>query len=156
VLTAFVAALLMEPVAALSHRLVMHRRRGWRWHRAHHAAGPGMALDANDRFPLAFAAMTIAVMAAGRPGVRLAGAGVAAYGVGYAVVHDVCIHGRLTGGRPLVRGRWLRHVAAAHAVHHRHGAAPYGFLAPIVPARFRAATATLRGVGTLARRENTS
>ena len=92
-----------------------------------------------------------------RPGpVRWAGAGVAAYGIAYAVVHDVCIHGRLTGGRPIVRGRWLRHVAAAHAVHHRWGETPYGFLVPIVPARFRTATASFRAVGTRARLEKTS
>jgi beta-carotene 3-hydroxylase len=157
VLTAVAAALLMEPVAALTHRLVMHRPRGWAWHRSHHAPRrPERWTEANDRFPLVFATATVAVMAAGGPGVRLAGAGVAAYGVSYAVVHDVCIHGRLTGGRPLVRGAWLRHVAAAHAVHHRHGRAPYGFLVPIVPARLRAATVTLRAVGTRARREKTS
>ena len=104
-LTAVVAALLMEPVAALTHRLVMHRPRGWAWHRSHHAPRPPERwTEANDRFPLVFAAATVAVMAAGGPAVRLAGAGVAAYGLSYAVVHDVCIHGRLTGGRPVVRG----------------------------------------------------
>jgi beta-carotene 3-hydroxylase len=171
VLIALVAALLMEPVAALAHRLVMHRRVGWRWHRSHHrswrapdrvvvAAGPRPASrgwwEANDGFPLVFAAATIAVMASGGRAVRQAGAGVAAYGVAYALVHDVCIHGRLTGGQPVIRGRWLRWVARSHAVHHRTGAAPYGFLLPIVPARCRAATRALRVPGTRARVEKTS
>jgi beta-carotene 3-hydroxylase len=156
VLIAVVAAVAMEPVAALAHRLVMHRRRGWAWHRSHHAARVPGRLEANDRFPVVFAGTTVLAMAAGGRRVRIAGAGVAAYGAAYAVVHDVCIHGRLTGGAPLLRGRWLRRVADAHAVHHRWGEAPYGFLVPIVPARFRAATATLRAVGTRARVEKTS
>lgn len=154
-LIALAAALLMEPVAALAHRGVMHRPSGWGWHRSHHAPqAPGW--EANDRFPLVFAGVTILVMAAGGSAVRRAGGGVAAYGLLYAVVHDVCIHGRLTGGRPQLPGRWLKRVAAAHAVHHRWGKAPYGFLLPIVPARFRAATASLRDAGTRARVEKTS
>ena len=43
-----------------------------------------------------------------RPRVLAAGAGVSAYGLLYALVHDVCVHGRLSGGRPLLPGRWLR------------------------------------------------
>ena len=154
-LIALAAALLMEPVAALAHRAVMHRPLGWGWHRSHH--GPRRAgWEANDWFPVVFAGATILVMAAGGSSVRLAGAGVAAYGLVYAVVHDLCIHGRLSSGRPQLPGRWLKRVAAAHAVHHRYGVAPYGFLVPIVPARFRAATASFRGAGTRARVEKTS
>lgn len=154
-LIALVAALAMEPFAALAHRAMMHRPLGWRWHRSHHARR-GRRWEANDLFPVVFAAATIVVMALGGEEVRWAGAGVAAYGLAYALVHDVCIHGRLTGGRPLIAGRWLRWVARSHAVHHRTGGAPYGFLVPIVPARFRAATASLRVVGTRARAANTS
>lgn len=155
-LIALAAALLMEPFAALAHRAVMHRPLGWGWHGSHH--GPRRtAVEANDRFPLVFAAATVLAMWVAGPGpVRWAGAGVAAYGIAYAIVHDVCIHGRLTGGRPLLPGGWLRHVAAAHAVHHRWGEAPYGFLVPIVPARFRTATASFREDGTRARLEKTS
>jgi beta-carotene 3-hydroxylase len=158
VLISVVAALAMEPFAAVAHRALMHRPTGWAWHRSHHAARAADRgrFEANDKFPLVFASVTIVVMALGGPAVRRAGAGVAAYGLAYALVHDVCIHGRLTGGRPVVRGRWLRWVARSHEVHHRSGAAPYGFLAPIVPARFRQATASLRPVVTRARVENTS
>jgi beta-carotene 3-hydroxylase len=158
VLIAVAAALLMEPFAAVAHRAVMHRPRGWRWHRSHHgarAADRGR-WEANDRYPLVFAAATIVAMAFGGTTARQAGAGIAAYGLAYAVVHDVCIHGRLTGGRPVLRGRWLRFLARAHDVHHRSGAAPYGFLLPIVPARFRQATASLRPFDTRARAEKTS
>ncbi len=154
------AAMAMEPVAALTHRALMHRPLGWRWHRSHHrgrVAGAGHGrLERNDLFPVVFAAVTIGAMAAGGPLVRAAGAGIALYGLAYAVVHDVCVHGRLTAGRPVLPVPWLRRVAAAHAVHHRTGKAPYGFLVPIVPSSERAATASLRGVDTRARVENTS
>jgi beta-carotene 3-hydroxylase len=154
-LTTLAAAVFMEPVTALTHRVVMHRRPGWSWHRSHHA-GRGGGLEANDRFPLVFAAATVGAMAVGSTRARSVGAGVTLYGVAYALVHDVCIHGRLTGGRPVGRSRWLRYLADAHAVHHRTGAAPYGFLAPIVPMRERAATQTFSDPGTRTRPVHTS
>ena len=52
--------------------------------------------------------------------------------------------------------RWSRLLRRAHAVHHRTGRAPYGFLVPIVPPRHQAAVASLRPVDTRALVENTS
>jgi beta-carotene 3-hydroxylase len=154
-----VSAALSEPAAALTHRVVMHRRRGWRWHRSHHAPRHTRWED-NDRFPLAFAGLTILTMATGhalaRPRLIAAGAGVTLYGALYLVVHDVAVHGRISGGRPLLPGPWLRWVSERHAVHHRTGTAPYGFLAPIDLPRYHAAVASLRGADTRARRANTS
>jgi beta-carotene 3-hydroxylase len=171
-----VAALAMEPMAALLHRVVMHAV-GWGWHRSHHQRRVGV-LERNDLFPLVFAGLTIAVMAAGaaggRPDLIAAGAGVTAYGVAYLVVHDLCIHGRFVG-RPIGAGRYVRWVRSAHRVHHLYGVAPYGFLSPIVPPelsrraaasggepfegrrhRARATAATLDAVVTDTRREKTS
>jgi beta-carotene 3-hydroxylase len=156
-LAAFSLAL-SEPAAALAHRLVMHRS-GWHWHRSHHRPR-GSALEDNDRFPLLFAALTIAAIATGRatnrPRLVAVGAGVTGYGALYLLVHDVGVHGRLSGGRAVLPGRWLERLGLAHAVHHRTGAAPYGFLVPIVPAKHRAAVATLRPVATRALVPNTS
>jgi beta-carotene 3-hydroxylase len=147
-----------EPAAALTHRLVMHRA-GWGWHRSHHRPRRG-AFEDNDRFPLLFAALTIVTIAAGRvtnrPRLVAAGAGATGYGVLYLLVHDVGVHGRLSGGRAVLPGRWLERLGRAHFVHHRTGAAPYGFLLPIVPARHRAAVASLRPVETRALVSNTS
>jgi beta-carotene 3-hydroxylase len=127
------AAIAMEPIAALTHRFVMHGR-GWAWHRSHHAR-PADGVQANDRYPMLFAAATMGVMAVGSafPRARAllaAGSGVTIYGAAYVLVHDVCIHGRATG-TPFVRGRYLRAVAAAHREHHASNGAPYGFLAPL-------------------------
>jgi len=126
------AAVAMEPAAALTHRFVMHRR-GWTWHRSHHAR-PAGGLQRNDLYPALFAAATVGAMALGaaRPRWRVllpTGAGVTTYGAAYALVHDICLHGRLTG-TPFVRGRYLHAVATAHRTHHASGGPPYGFLAP--------------------------
>jgi beta-carotene 3-hydroxylase len=138
VLVAVAAALAMDGVAALAHRHVMHGQ-GWAWHRSHHVAR-GRRLEANDVFPVVFAAVTVMTMAlgAGDGGLRpllWIGAGVSAYGLTYLVVHDVCIHGRF--GRPLIAGRYLRWVREAHRIHHLYGGAPYGFLLPVVPSAVR-------------------
>ena len=137
---ALAALVAMEPAVALVHRTLMHGPAAWRWHRSHHRP-PRAALEANDLLPLGFAAATIVVMALGSAvaalgGLLWIGAGVTAYGVLYLVVHDLAIHRRL-GGAPGTGLRYVRWVAAAHAVHHRTGGAPYGFLLPVVPAAHR-------------------
>jgi beta-carotene 3-hydroxylase len=174
VLVGVAAFLVMEPVAALVHRRVMHGG-GWGWHRSHHArARP--TVEGNDAYPLVIAAGTVVAMTAGelidplRPLLWI-GAGMTAYGVAYLVVHDLLVHQRL-GRLPLVRSRYVRWVATAHGRHHDDGGAPYGFLLPVVPAGRRdgtptgagllrpinawAASRTLAVVGTRARVVNTS
>jgi beta-carotene 3-hydroxylase len=139
VLLAFTAMVVMEPVTALVHRFVMHGI-GERLHRSHHRARTG-TFEANDWYPVCFAALVMIGFALGFNVVVLAplvpiGVGVTAYGALYAIVHDGYIHRRL----PWVRAwperhpnRLLDHLAAAHRIHHRRGAAPYGMLVPIVP-----------------------
>lgn len=172
------AFVLMEPFAAVTHRLLMHRR-GYRLHASHHAPVRSR-FERNDVFPVVFGAATVAVFAAGSfvPGLGVLsaiGAGITAYGIAYFVIHDVAIHGRVLG-RPAGRSAYVRWVRRAHRVHHVGGAAPYGFLLPVLsPARARryrdagsrrdwsgrpvaaaAATSSLRVAETVTRRENTS
>jgi beta-carotene 3-hydroxylase len=132
--SAFVA---MEPAVAAVHRGVMHGR-GWAWHRSHHR-WQGRRIEANDAYPVVFAAATIATMAVGATidgwePLLSVGAGVTGYGIAYLIVHDLFIHERL-GRPPGARSRYVRWVATAHAQHHRSGREPYGFLLPWVPAR---------------------
>lgn len=134
VLVAVLSLLAMEPAVALVHRRVMHGW-AWGWHRSHHQR-QGRTFEANDLFPLVFAAATIAVMALGAAVAALSpllwvGAGVTAYGAAYLVVHDLFIHERL-GRLPGAGSRYIRWVTAAHRQHHRSGAEPYGFLLPVV------------------------
>jgi beta-carotene 3-hydroxylase len=167
VLAAVIAFVLMEPLTYAAHRWVMHGA-GWVLHRSHHRVAADGVLEANDWFPVIFAAVTIMAMAAGTisPTVHVLvpiGVGVTAYGAAYAFVHDVYIHGRfarIPTVRPLERFR------AAHALHHRFGGEPYGMLCPVVPRSVkerakagderRAATASFRQVGTRARSLKTS
>lgn len=137
---ALVALVATEPAAALAHRRAMHGR-AWRWHRCHHRP-PAGTVEANDLFPLVFAAATVAAMGVGSVVEPLAvllwaGAGITAYGGLYLVVHDLYLHQRL-GTLPGARSRYVRWVARAHAVHHLGGREPFGFLLPVVPPAARA------------------
>jgi beta-carotene 3-hydroxylase len=50
-----------------------------------------------------------------------AGLGMALYGVGYALFHDVMFHRRIPGIRIKASGRYLRRIVRAHKVHHQKG-----------------------------------
>ena len=78
------------------------------------------------------------------------GVGITAYGAAYALVHDIYIHRRLRwfGDR---RPAMLERLATAHDLHHRFGGAPYGMLAPIVPAAVRARASAVERVATVPR-----
>jgi beta-carotene 3-hydroxylase len=145
------AFVVMEPATYAAHRWVMHGV-GWTLHRSHHGLGrkdgEGKGRwEANDWFPVMFAALTVVAMAAGTTDRALGvlvpvGVGVTAYGAAYAFVHDVYIHGRFA--RLPVFGP-LERLRRAHALHHRYGGEPYGMLCPIVPRALaeRAAARTL-------------
>lgn len=125
----------MEPVTALTHRYVMHGI-GRVLHRSHHTATRSRhGFEANDAFPVMFAAVVVTGLAIGLnvPGwssLVPVGVGITAYGAAYALVHDVYIHRRLAviGGRRLPV---LERLAAAHRVHHDRNGAPYGMLLPV-------------------------
>lgn len=132
------AFVVMEPVAYLLHRFVMH---GFAmvWHRSHHQPRTG-TFERNDLFPVVLCAVTVAAMTVG----LVVGAlgwllwtaiGVTAYGLAYLFVHDLYIHRRV----PRFTWTWgpLERVREAHRIHHLFSGEPYGFLFPVVPARLR-------------------
>ncbi len=149
-LVALGAFVLMEPFTYLAHRFVMHGA-GAGLHRSHHRRWPTRRpgqpfLEANDAFPVVFAAIVMIGFAVGLNvsglGVLVpAGVGVTLYGAAYALVHDGVIHQRVS---VRMANRYLAHVAWAHSLHHRFGGEPYGMLLPVVPAdvRERAQTQT--------------
>ena len=154
-----VAFVVMEPLTYAAHRWLMHGV-GWVWHRSHHRrraepSGWVQRFEANDWFPVVFAAATVALMAVGSAAHPLhwlmpLGVGVTAYGATYAFVHDLYIHGRFVT-LPVLRP--LEYLREAHALHHRFGGEPYGMLCPIVPAQLRArAGAPQRGESVLSLR----
>jgi beta-carotene 3-hydroxylase len=140
VLTALVAFVLMEPFTYAAHRWVMHGF-GERLHRSHHRAVPSPGWEANDGYPVIFAGVVMLALAVGFnvPGAGMlvpVCIGVTAYGLAYALVHDVYIHDRL----PLFRGRrfaLLDRLADAHRIHHLYNGEPYGMLLPVVPKELR-------------------
>lgn len=150
----------MEPLTYAVHRWVMHGA-GLRFHRSHHRRWPARRegdpwVEGNDVFPLAFASLTMLALAAGFNVDDLAvlvpaSIGVTAYGLAYALVHDVYVHHRL----PL---RWssgtLDRLADAHALHHRFGGEPYGMLLPVVPAAVRRRAQVQRPSASTPRRQS--
>jgi beta-carotene 3-hydroxylase len=158
VVVAFAA---MEPATAATHRFVMHGI-GMALHRSHHRRTHG-GWERNDAYPLMFAAVVCLGLWVGFHAPRLAdlvpiGLGITAYGAAYALVHDIYIHHRLRwfgDRRPATLERRcpmaLARLAAAHDLHHRFGGAPYGMLAPIVPAAVRARASAVERVATIPR-----
>lgn len=139
----FVMAILMEGVAWITHRHVMH---GFLWilHADHHRPS-GRGLQRNDAFSLFFAAVATALIAGGRfvwhsPPVVAAGAGMTLYGAGYFLFHDVMFHRRVRRLQLKPTTRYLRRIVAAHREHHRHSyrtqGTAFGFL--YAPARYDA------------------
>jgi beta-carotene 3-hydroxylase len=139
VVLVLVAFVLMEPIAYLTHRFVMHGRLG-AWHRSHHQVRV-RPLEANDLYPLVGAAISIVIIALGTAidslaGLAWVGAGITLYGAGYLFVHDLYIHRRV----PAFTWRFgpLERVREAHRIHHLWAGEPFGFLFPIVPRELRA------------------
>jgi len=127
-------AIVMEWVAWFTHKYVMH---GFLWslHQDHHRP-KHRGLQKNDWFAVFFSLISMGSIAAGAlTDVTLLisiGVGIALYGVGYFLFHDVMFHKRLRWLRLPPRGPYFRRIVHAHSVHHRNtekaGQPPYSFL----------------------------
>ncbi|AEG91849.1 sterol desaturase family protein [Ramlibacter tataouinensis] len=139
-LIALASFVVMEGLAWLSHRYVMHGW-GWGWHRSHHEPRQGW-FERNDLYALVGLALSVGLfLIAGRlqwPALQAAAVGVTAYGLVYAFVHDGLVHQRWPF-RYLPRNRYLRRLVQAHRLHHamhtREGAVSFGFLVAPDPRR---------------------
>lgn len=135
------ALVLMEGVAHLSHRYLMHGAL-WCLHESHHRPRMGV-LEKNDLFAVFFSVPSIVLIYLGttfHSAALWAGLGVAAYGVCYFLFHDLLVHRRIGHGyRP--RNGYLRRIVHAHRLHHashsREGAVSYGFLVAPSVSRLR-------------------
>jgi beta-carotene 3-hydroxylase len=135
---AVVVAVLMDPWAALLHGRLWHGVL-WAVHRSHHEPRTGV-FEKNDLFALVHAPVAMALILYGCVGQGGAlrevlfgiGVGMTAFAVGYLVVHDGLVHGRLPVAF-LLKVKVMRRIVRAHRVHHAGtaGGAPYGlFLGP--------------------------
>ena len=143
-------AVAMEGVAYLTHRYVMHGLL-WSLHRDHHRP-KGRGWQRNDLFALFFATVSFLLILSGTlrasPPLIGAGAGMALYGVGYTLFHDVMFHKRLRRVRLRPSTPYLRRIYDAHSRHHRSNrkdnGVSFGFLYARAP---RPAPAQARGQG---------
>ncbi|MFN0300976.1 MAG: sterol desaturase family protein [Burkholderiales bacterium] len=138
-LVVIAAVVVMELVANLTHRYVMHGI-GWGWHRSHHEPSSGR-WEKNDLYALVFAGISILLfwLDAYRYGVLWwVAVGMTLYGVLYSVFHDGLVHRRYPVCLP-VRWRYLERLTEAHRIHHasreRDGAVSFGFLYAARPDR---------------------
>ena len=133
-LVSFVSAFcIMEFMAWFAHKFVMH---GFLWslHEDHHTKTPGF-FEKNDFFFLMFAVPSFLLILFG----SLAnydwrfyfGAGIAAYGFAYAMMHEIIIHQRFKWLTRL-RTPYIQAARRAHADHHRvrtkEGCVSFGML----------------------------
>jgi len=124
----------MEYVAWFTHKYVMH---GFLWalHEDHHHP-KGRGLQKNDLFALLFSLVSFLFIYTGlrqrQEWLASAGFGVALYGVGYVLFHDVMFHRRIPGLRLRARGPYLTRIVRAHRAHHKHSGrqdgVSFGFL----------------------------
>ena len=126
---ALVVMVLMDLWAGLLHGRLWHHFL-WRIHRSHHEPRTGR-WEKNDALALFHAPIAIALIVWGGPPGNLRnvdfgiGIGMTLFAVGYMLVHDGIVHGRLPVSG-LLRFRVVRGIVRAHNVHHRTGAVPYG------------------------------
>lgn len=141
-LIVFVATVLvMEVVAIVSHKYVMH---GFLWslHQSHHSPRHGR-FEKNDWFGVMGAVPSIFLIFAG---VELGwgtlftwiGVGIAGYGAIYFLFHDIIVHRRIETGY-IPRSNYMKRVVQAHRLHHvvesKDGTVSFGFIyAPSIQA----------------------
>jgi len=134
-IAAFVgAAIGMEWVARMMHRYVMHGT-GWCLHYDHHNKKRGI-FEKNDLYFFFFAGLSFVLiffgLRAGWYEMAAAGFGVALYGVGYVLFHDIMFHRRIPGLKIKPNTRYLKRIINAHRMHHatvtRGGAVSFSFL----------------------------
>jgi beta-carotene 3-hydroxylase len=123
----------MEFVAWFLHKYVMHGF-GWNIHEDHHRSSKGR-FEKNDIFGVFFSVISFILILSGFLGgfdIRFPlGIGVALYGIGYFLVHDIFFHKRINiKYRP--KSKYMKRVLNAHAVHHQkskaHEGICFGFL----------------------------
>lgn len=148
---ALLVAGVMEVLAIVSHRWVMH---GFLWslHKSHHEPRSGL-FEKNDWFAVMGAVPSIILLLVGTsqniPMITAIGAGITAYGAIYFGFHDILVHRRFKHGwNP--QQRYLKRIIQAHRLHHviesKHGTVSFGFLyAP--PIRELKARLTANGGG---------
>lgn len=127
-------AVFMELFAWFLHRYVMHQW-GWYLHEDHHRYTKGR-FQKNDLFAVFFSILSFLSIISGLLLIDVifwVGLGVALYGIGYFVFHDVLFHKRIKiSYKP--KSKYMKRIFTAHSFHHQttnvkgSGGYAYGFL----------------------------
>lgn len=131
---ALLTVVVMEGVAYVAHRWVMH---GFLWslHRSHHEPRRGI-FEVNDWFAVFGALPAILLIFAGTVlglgnTLMWIGIGVTAYGAIYFGFHDMIVHRRVPIGW-VPKGRYMKRIVQAHRLHHvvetKAGTVSFGFI----------------------------
>lgn len=113
--------LLMEGITWFTHKYIMH---GFLWylHEDHHKP-TGQIFEKNDAFFLIFAIPSIASIFYGNfmgPfWIAAIGFGIAMYGLGYFIVHEIIIHQRIKWFTRS-NNKYIKVIRWAHKMHHKH------------------------------------
>ena len=135
ILISILTAFCMEGVAWFTHKYIMH---GFLWflHKSHHTH-TNHILEINDVFAVIFSLQSMIMISVGIEypewNILLAlGAGIALYGILYAIFHDILTHNRLPFLKIKIKNSYLKRIIRAHGVHHRsnkkNDSEAFGFL----------------------------
>jgi beta-carotene 3-hydroxylase len=133
--------LLMEGVAWVTHRYVMHGVL-WSLHKSHHEPRKG-AFERNDWFAVFFSIPSIILIyigVNGAPAALAAGVGILGYGLIYFFFHDILVHRRIDLKLRPKKG-YLARIVQAHRLHHaiesKDGCVSFGFIFAPSPQRLK-------------------
>jgi len=123
----------MELVAWATHKYLMHGLL-WKLHKDHHVVDKNNKFQKNDFFFLIFAIPSMILIYIGYEYDNISlffGLGIALYGLGYFIVHEIIIHQRLRFFKKS-NNSYIRSIRMAHKVHHKtlgkYGASSFGML----------------------------
>ncbi|MBL6875122.1 MAG: sterol desaturase family protein [Flavobacteriales bacterium] len=123
----------MELVAWATHKYLMHGLL-WKLHKDHHVVDKNKKFQKNDFFFLIFAIPSMILIYIGYEYDNISlffGLGIALYGLGYFIVHEIIIHQRLRFFKKS-NNSYIKSIRMAHKVHHKtlgkHGASSFGML----------------------------
>ena len=123
----------MELVAWATHKYLMHGLL-WKLHKDHHVVDKNNKFQKNDFFFLIFAIPSISLIYIGYEYDNISllfGLGIALYGLGYFIVHEIIIHQRLPFFKKS-NNSYIKSIRMAHKVHHKtlgkYGASSFGML----------------------------
>ena len=123
----------MEFIAWATHKYIMH---GFLWylHKDHHVVNKNHKFQKNDFFFLIFAIPSMLLIYIGYEYDNICffiGFGIALYGLGYFIVHEIIIHQRL----PFFKRSnniYIKAIRMAHKIHHKklgkYGGTSFGML----------------------------